>query len=77
MVTPRGDKYKNLCFKVPKISPTDDLRTKIKFSCDLLDFLDVTCLEQNILELWDYKPKEIEGITKEDILSRVNKYKKQ
>lgn len=75
--SPKGDKYADLCLKLPKISPTNELVGKIKFSCVLLDFLDEICLEHNLLELWDYNSKEIANITKEDILNRVNKYERQ
>ncbi|GJQ66784.1 hypothetical protein Trydic_g18553 [Trypoxylus dichotomus] len=75
IVSPSGYRYKDLCLVIPKVSPTDELIRLVEFSCDLLDFLANTCLEQNILELWDYREKEIEKITKEDILEKVNKYK--
>ncbi|KRT78479.1 Hedgehog receptor [Oryctes borbonicus] len=76
IVSPTGHTYEDLCLTIPKISPTDEFIKQIEFSCDLLDFLANTCMEQNILELWDYKEKAIEKITKEDILEKVNRYKR-
>lgn len=40
--------------------------------CDIVDSLEEACLENNILDIWDYNEEAINELTKEDIVSAIN-----
>lgn len=44
--------------------------------CDIVEDLPEACLENNLLDLWDFNEDTIKQLTKQDILNAVNTVKK-
>ncbi len=52
----------------------DDLANSLppEIYCDLVTTLSDKCLENNLLEMWQFDPKVIEKLTQQDIINAVN-----
>lgn len=44
----------------------------IAMLCSFLEGIPMGCFQQSLLELWNYKKKEIEKLTTEKIIERIN-----
>lgn len=57
----------------------DEFDPSIEFNtatyCRLVESLDQICYDRNIIQLWDYNPKKLKKLTKQNILNKLDKYK--
>ncbi|KAF2904389.1 hypothetical protein ILUMI_01779 [Ignelater luminosus] len=66
-----GSKSKN--GTVEEFDPSIEFNTATY--CRLVESLEQTCYERNIIQLWDYNPKKLKKLTKQNILNKLDKYK--
>lgn len=81
--------FKDLCFKVPVVKGSGanennnidsdfidwTLWTNDKYYCEFYEKLQLVCLQNNILDLWNNDLEVLNNLTKHDIVSKINKFK--
>jgi hypothetical protein len=45
---------------------------KIGIFCDIVEGLEEACLENNILDIWNYKKEVISKLSRQDIINAIN-----
>lgn len=43
--------------------------------CSFLESFNKGCLIKSLLDLWNFSPRKIKRLTKEDIVNKLNRYK--
>ncbi|XP_045465991.1 patched domain-containing protein 3-like isoform X1 [Harmonia axyridis] len=85
--TPGNITWSDICFKIPKVDRSmakllaretengrQDLTAAMDISmlCSFLEGIPFGCFQQSLLELWNYNRKEINKLTTESIMKRIN-----
>ncbi|XP_044763216.1 protein patched homolog 1-like [Coccinella septempunctata] len=87
--TPGNITWDDICFKIPKVDKamakmlaretengSQDLTATMDITmlCSFLEAIPLGCFQQSLLELWNYNRNEIQKLTTESIIHRINNH---